>query len=191
MRCSRSPNEVLGLLDKWPLLSVCANPNGSMGGSAGRDGTVRLWALTAGRSAAAHSAYLFRDLQEDLLCIAWSPDAQAIAVGSSKGSLHVLDAHDLSVRSSQLADAALGVITATSFRPDGQVRPREPDKYVHIHRSLGEAHASCAGVYRCRTHLCIRAMCYPNGSGGDSGEIYKRREPIPATSAACHALRAC
>jgi len=114
-------------------VALCAHPEGILGVSAGRDGTVRLWHLPVSRSSDASQesqpqsrafAYL-KDLEEDLLCVSWSPDAQALAVGSAKGSLYLLNAHDLSVRTALLGDAsgasgALSAITATCFRPDGQ-----------------------------------------------------------------------
>jgi len=42
--------DVRGALEPWPLLALCAHPSGSMGASAGRDGTVRVWSLGAGDS---------------------------------------------------------------------------------------------------------------------------------------------
>ncbi len=118
------------LLENWPLVSLVTHPHGEMGASAGRDGTLRTWDLPvargkSGQEPTAGRAAKLTELQEDLLCIAWSHDAQAIAVGSAKGSLYIINAHDLSIRVSQIGDtpagyAALSAITATCFRPDSQ-----------------------------------------------------------------------
>jgi len=144
------------LLQNWPVVSLAAHPRGEMGASAGRDGTLRVWELPVARGeeqkATASRGAKLKELKEDLLCIAWSHDAQAIAVGSAKGSLYIINAYDLTERSSQIGDtpagcAALSAITATCFRPDGQylasagfcvVKPSasdsadSPDQYVQV-----------------------------------------------------------
>ena len=118
------------LLENLPFVSLATHPHGEMGASAGRDGTLRTWDLPVARGKSGQEATASRgakltELQEDLLCISWSHDAQAIAVGSAKGSLYIINAHDLSIRVSQIGDtpagyAALSAITATCFRPDSQ-----------------------------------------------------------------------
>ena len=123
-------NDADCLLQHWPVIALCADPAGLMGASAGRDGTVRVWALPISRKADEEAREdeglrFLKDLQEDLLCIAWSQDSQALAVGSAKGSVCILNAHNLSVRTWQTGDypashSALSVVTAMSFRPDGQ-----------------------------------------------------------------------
>jgi WD40 repeat protein len=96
------------------VTAVAFSPDGALLASAGRDGTIRLWAMPEGRLQA-----VLTDPEGAVFRLAFSPEGGLLAAGTETGAVRLWELPGGRLRASRSEHR--GVIGALAFSPDGRL----------------------------------------------------------------------